>query len=302
MPIRHTLFRRGAPALLCGMSLAFAGCSFVSEHLEHETRTMHVEHVPASALKVRTENGHVEAQGAPGSVTSAQVTIQAELRARTVERLAQTRIMATRDESGLLFIRVEWPDGGRLGSEGCDLDIHIPDARGIDIQTSNSALRIENLAGSALLHTSNGNIAVKSQAGAVDARTSNGSVQLSGIAGDAGAESSNGNITIDAAGGPVRAKTSNGSITLQLQDDSPGPVALRTSNGNVTFIPGKAFRGPLGMSTSNGGVHMNSVPSVRTVSMSKKAASVIVGENGEQAPESSIQTSNGTIKVEFREQ
>jgi hypothetical protein len=286
-------------AFLAVGASVLTGCSLVTEHLERETRVSEVDYVSASPIKVRTENGAVDIKALGTSSAPAPVKLQAELRARTVERLSQTRILATRDPDGALFVRVEWPEGGRLGSEGCSFEILTPDARGADIQSTNGAIRIENLGGNAVLRTSNGNITAQSHEGGVDASTSNGGIHLNGIGGEVVAESSNGNIAIDGGRGAARAKTSNGSIKVRFEDGAAGPAILSTSNGSVTLVCGSSFRGRLLMGTSNGGVHFNSPPGVRTISTNKRDAVVVVGERGEDAPESSIQTSNGTIQVEF---
>jgi hypothetical protein len=299
MVIQRRRTSRAFGALLAIAALASAGCSFTGEHLERDPRTSRVDHVTASPIKVRTENGAVDVRSPGAPDAPSQVTIHAEVRARTVERLAQTHILATRDTDGTLFVRVEWPDGGRLGSEGCSFDIQLPDARGIDIASSNGSIRTENLKGNALLHTSNGNVTVQTQAGAVDVSTTNGGIHLTAITGDAVAESSNGTITIDGCRAQAKARTSNGSVKVRLDSEAAGPAILRTSNGSVTLGAGPSFRGVLRMSTSNGGVHFNTPSGVRTISTSKRDAVVAVGDRPDDAPESSIQTSNGTIQVEF---
>ncbi len=154
---------------------------------------MTVAHVAASPMTVRTVNGAISVAADPAKT---EVSISADLHAQTLDRLARTKIVATRDADGALRIEVAWADGQRLNSEGCDFDIVAPDVRGIDVDTSNGAIIVTDLGGNALLKSSNGKITATHQAGDVRAATSNGAIVITDPAGNVKAGSSNGAIEV----------------------------------------------------------------------------------------------------------
>src|SRR5690606_1785966 len=106
-------------------------------NLERETRVMQVAHTPSAPLVIRTDNGKVEIVSDPAA---SDVSITAELRAQTLDRLERTSVNAARGEDGTLRIGVNWADGRPLNSEGCSFDIVVPDALGVDVETHNGAI------------------------------------------------------------------------------------------------------------------------------------------------------------------
>jgi hypothetical protein len=108
-------FRRLAGAALLGSMVVLGGCVFGPIHLERETRVLSVEHTAAAPLFVRTVNGGVTVIADPAA---ADVSITAEVKAQTLDRLAATKVVASRDADGTLRVEIAWPDGQRLNSEG----------------------------------------------------------------------------------------------------------------------------------------------------------------------------------------
>ncbi len=198
------------------------------------------------------------------------------------ERLGQATIVANRNSSGVLEVSAKAPEGGWRNSEGCDFEIAVPDAAGVDLSTGNGAIEIEGLSGAAKLETSNGRITIKGHSGSVEARTSNGRIEATDV------------------GGPVNARTSNGSVTVRLAAASEGPATIQTSNGAVTLELSAAFRGDLDAHTSNGSIHVPSSPpdGVRKFSsrVDRNSAHLAIGDNG---PASSVQTSNGSVTIKY---
>lgn len=279
------------------MAASLAGCELGAVHLEHETRELQVSQMSEAPIEVRTVNGKVSIVADP---SASDVLISAELKAQTIERLALTSVVAARDPNGTLRIGVAWPDGRALRGEGCDFQITVHDAAGVDIKTSNGAILIDGLAGPALLRSSNGRIEALRHAGPVDADTSNGAVRVVDPAGEVRAESSNGSITVLNARSSVHADTSNGRVTIELAGECTGPVFADTSNGRINLTVGRAFAGLLSMKTSNAGVTINGLdahPGARLVSTRKNAAELRFGDS--QAP-STCTSSNGSITLDVR--
>ncbi len=286
----RTLRSAGGVAMLAA-ALASGGCvSWMDSHLDREARTISASYSPSAALRVETENGRITVDRGGQDA----VTIVAELRARTVERLAQTRILADMvgDE---LFVRVEWPDGRRLGNEGCTFEITTPGADGFTLTSSNGRITATGLSGEGRADSSNGAIRIADHAGDAHAETSNGSITLERIAGDASADTSNGRVTVEHVAGALDVSTSNGSVHLRLVDSSTGPFRVRTSNGGVTVVLGDAFSGRIDMETNNGRVQIGGGLRTTTVEMSKESGVIVVGSGA--GAESRIRTSNGSIRV-----
>jgi len=254
------------------------------------TRVVSLSHVAGSAVKVRSENGSVKLTAA----NVPEATINAEVRARTQERLDQVKVVAVRGASGELSISVEWPAPGRQGSEGASMEIKVPDGKNIDIKTSNGSITVAGMDGSAVLVSSNGAIAVDDQDGPVNASTSNGVITITAPGGPVVAESSNGSIKVIKAPGKVKADSSNAKITVELLPTNPGPVNLDTSNGSIVFSFGPAFSGVLKASTSNGSIKMDGV---MAKTKSKNSATIELGEKPSEAPGSVLDTSNESITI-----
>lgn len=282
-------------------ALASNGCIIIADGSDHdsdwsgsssvvkETRRFEIAHQPATPLNVRTQNGSVEVEAAP---QDAKVVVTAIVRAKNEDRLAGTRVIAERDNTGVVRVSVAWPDDKRLSNEGVSFEITTPDAKGVDIDTSNGSVRVAGLSGAANLESSNGRITVARHSGDVVAKTSNGRVDAERISGALNARSSNGSISARDIGGAVEADTSNGGVDVRLADSSPGPVRIDTSNGSVDVECGKGFTGSVVMSTSNASARFRDGAGHTVRGKDRLEASV-----GGGGPRSKISTSNGGIEV-----
>lgn len=281
-----------AGAILVSAS-ALGGCMISqdswSSNVERKTVSLDIEHVSGSAIDVESENGAVVVRA---SDDAQSVTVSAEIRAKTVERLEATKIVASRNDQGALVLRVEWPDNKREGSEGVSFDVTLPDAHGVTISTGNGRIELEDLSGDANLETSNGRIMVSDHDGPVFASTSNGRIEVRDIGGEARLRTSNGRVIAEDVGGPVDIVTSNGSIEIELEDGVQGACSAKTSNGSIDFGVGKSMKASLDLSTSNGKIVVNRGGE----SMSFKRSARIELNGG--GPTCTLSTSNGSITVE----
>ena len=277
--------------LVLAVSIAlFAACDeFDFDDLVREERTLTADHVAGGALDVRTANGSVTVE----REARADVQIEAEIAARSQERLDEIEVVVEREDDRTLAISIRWPEGGRRGSESASLTIAIPDVDGVEIATSNGSITVEGLAGEADLETSNGSVTVEDHDGEVSIETSNGRVEASGVDGDIEADTSNGRIEIDGATGSVLATTSNGGIDIRLDDASAGPVEARTSNGAIDLEVGGGFTGVLTVQTANGSIDIEVPGTVEIVERSTRRAELDFGGSGDSVARSS----NGRISV-----
>lgn len=253
-----------------------------------ETRTLRVPVNAGGAVDVRTRNGNVEVHAGSG----AEAIVVATLRARTQQRLDETKVVADAS-AGKLNVRVEWPDGRPQSGEGCSVKIDAPAPSGVHVDTSNGKIVLHDTSGLADLDTSNGAIRVINHAGEVQADSSNGGIDIRDVSGPVEAITSNGRIELMNVGGRAVAHTSNGSILAHLAESSPGPVQLRSSNGSIDLALGSAFTGELKVSTSNGNVRLNS-PATVTNMVSGRSATLQFGSGGAA---SSVITSNASVSI-----
>ncbi len=236
---------------------------------ETETRVEAVGHVADSGLRVRTRNGSVTVRR--DDRTDVQIT--AKLRAVNLERLAETKIVARRDNDGTLDIYVDWPGDQPKNNEACSFQLLMPDAGRIDITSSNGSLHIEDLGDEVVLVSSNGAIQVAGVKGPVHARTSNGAIKIA------------------AALGPIEAKTSNGSINARRM---AGPFDLRTTNGGITIDLAPDFAGEIDLHTSNAKLDVSGLDNARLISSGKDSMRLSLGD---QDTVSTANTTNGRILV-----
>lgn len=264
---------RAAGMMLVPISLALgAGCNPLSPLVERRA-TFEISPAGDAPLEVRTANGAIGVL--EGS--DQKIVIQALIKARTQERADATTVAATSDANGSFVISPQWP-GERMSGEGCSMEIVTPGVRSIALVTSNGAITLSGLSGSARLNTSNGAIKVDGFTGVVDASTSNGSV------------------TIVGATHGVSARSSNGSLKITMADTAQGPAVLSTSNGSIELTVGTAFAGSLSATTSNGTVGI-SAPNARDIVTSRGMGSARFGD-GDGV--STLKSSNGSIAVRGR--
>jgi hypothetical protein len=268
--------------------LGLAGC--VVEPLHEQTRAMSVVHAAGNAIDVRTANGGVTVVRGPGP----DVSIAALLTSPSQERLALARVEAERNQDGALLVFVTWPGGRRQSREGCSLDITVPEATGVRIETSNGSIRVGGLGGPADLTTSNGSVHAVRHDGPVVVRTSNGRIELRDVEGRVDAATSNGTVDAKGIGAGVRARSSNGPIQISLRPDASGPVDADSSNGAVELVVGPAFAGEVNLHTSNGSVSIPSASVATVLSQSGTSADVRLGTGGEP---SRLRTSNAGVRL-----
>ncbi len=301
-------------AWLAAAVLAAGGCNLNLSHgpaLYKVEKTLVVPYVAGSALSVQGRNGSIEVAKADRQ----DVQIIARIAAQTPERAEAVEISAQRLDDGLLRVEAIWPDGKPLNNEGCAFVIELPDADGLDLNTSNGRLAISNLAGHAKLVTSNGAIHIEGHAGSAEVSTSNGSIDAHQITGPVTARTSNGRITLEPAAdnpgpfdvntsngsiraqqiaGPLQAHTSNGSINMALSDANAGPIDISTSNGSIDLTLGADFAGQLRLQTSNGRINSADLHGAARLDEGKQHLLAAFGDS-EQI--STVRTSNSSITV-----
>ncbi|MBA3975120.1 MAG: hypothetical protein C0504_13005 [Candidatus Solibacter sp.] len=125
------------------------------------------------------------------------------------------------------------------------------------LETSNGALRAENIDGGARMRTSNGSVKLWRVNGDVEATTSNGTIEVSEYSGAARLKTSNGRVKGDGIRGSFSADTSNGSIDVTIAElDAGRALNLGSSNGTVTLAVEKYNGNPITVHTSNSSINV----------------------------------------------
>lgn len=274
------LRRRLHLTLAAVLSLPMTACTFGYEDPMRATTTLteHTDHIPGSALEVRTRNGRVEVYAAPDRT---DVTIEASPRARGAtqeeadRRLKEITLSISREAGQRLVVKPIFPQPIKRG-DGASFVIRVPDADGVHVNTGNGSIVVEGLAGDLVADTSNGAIRVRDHNGPIEVGSSNGSLRLENV------------------NGPVRGDTSNGGITLTLAAEQEGPLHLDTSNGSISVTVGPGFAGSVKMDTSNGAVTVrDNSGRIRYQQISRSKGRVVVGDG---KASSRLDTSNGAIR------
>lgn len=244
----------------------------------------------ASELEIATHNGRIEVVKGPVH----RILVEGEIRATTQDRADATMLAFEILSPGLTKVSLRWPEGGRKGSEGCDLKITVPGAAGIRAHSGNGAIEVRESSAPLELESSNGRVAALDCQGAVRIKTSNGAVEVTGAVPRVYAATSNGRIAVRGALGEVDAKTSNGAIEVVLAAENPGPVKLESSNGRIQLHYGAGFGGRITGETSNGSLTADLPPGA---TLHHRAKSGIDAQWGSSEHRSHVRTSNGAVGI-----
>jgi DUF4097 and DUF4098 domain-containing protein YvlB len=236
---------------------------------ELSTTTPHVAGMP---LRVDTANGSINVAKADRR----DVAIVAKVSALNAERLAATKISATRLGDGTLMIQCNWPGGQPESREVCSFEVQIPEAVGVSLQSENGNLQLADLAGAAHLLATNGNIDIDRHAGPIKAYTTNGTVAIS-----------------DAIGA-VKVDTANGAVKIALAPQGAGPIEVNGVNTAIDLAVGPAFTGSLSLGTTSGMLSVD--PSIMAPRQSGDPHEMQLAFGNSNA-KSSATTVNGTIHV-----
>lgn len=211
-------------------------------------------------------------------------------------------------------IRTVRPSGHR-GSMGASYVIKIPRRTSLErIESSNGAVRVNDVEGDARLRTSNGGVHASRLLGALEARTSNSGVELTDVEGPVVLQTSNGGIRVRDVRGALEAVTSNGAINASLREVEPGkPLRLQTSNGSVELALDGLRNNELVATTSNASITVRlpagvsaqvkaqtSNASITTdfdVTTRRVSKNELEGTIGSGGPLLTLTTSNGSIKL-----
>jgi hypothetical protein len=180
-------------------------------------------------LEIVNTNGIIQASPAGGG----QVEVRAERIAKaSTDEGAQELLkqLELREDVSPDRVRIETRGPAtRIRRSGHEVRyyVRVPDGLAVQFETTNGAVRLENLKGQ------------------IVASTTNGGVRGSGLSGSVKASSTNGGVTIEMSSvtGDVDLGTTNGGIRLELPADVKAALDARCVNGGISVSDDLPFQG-----------------------------------------------------------
>lgn len=301
---------RAQVILIPAAALFLAGCDDldlgVLDRYKEDFRQEH-QLKPGGKILLEGFNGSVEIR----SWEKDSVEVFGTKSASTEARLRDIKIDVDSTPDSLR-IRATRPTG--RGNSGVKFVLRVPKRVELsDIHTSNGAIRVEDIDGTATLRTSNGSVRVFRFNGKLRADTSNASIECSACVGGAYLRTSNGSISGELAKGAFEAITSNSSIELRLRETDPTqPIRLESSNGKIDLTLDTPRQLRAGTSNSSillrlpasANANLRATTSNSSISSDFEVSTSgalsknrLEGQIGSGGPLLELSTSNGSIKI-----
>lgn len=242
-------------------------------------------------LEVHGFSGRVRVNsGSPGSIrVRAKLKNPHSIEYRAVQEGDLVKVEARPDrQSGRVL---PGPFGQRCG---VNIEVVVPVATGVDLETSNGLVEVRGTEGGGTLRTTNGRIKVERFKGDLEASTSNGAVTLKTFSGSAELATTNSRISIEDGSGRFDARTTNGSVKFQGSMEPGGANRLSTTNGSIKVALGAEPSLKLAAAADNGRVRCDVPGFVPTLDRRRK----VEGTVGKGGAELTARTTNGSIAIE----
>jgi len=213
---------------------------------------------PGGTLKVDTQRGGIEVEGAPGN--RVEVKVIREIRNTSREKaqeIWEKFPVDFRQQGNDVFVTAEYIEKNRLRRFWDDIGrrlrvrfiITVPEVYQLDLKTSGGGISVAQVEGQILSRTSGGSLNFDAITGDIRGRTSGGSITIGQVNGDTEVHTSGGSITISQARGDVDAHTSGGSITVH---EVMGTIRADTSGGSIKATITRQPQGDCYLKTSGG--------------------------------------------------
>ena len=307
--------------IIATASLLAAIAAPASAKIEREVeKTFQVQ--PGVLLKVSTAGGNISVSTSHDNVVKivAKEHIRASSEAEADDVLSKLDLKmeqsggeveaSARYDTGFGLHFGNWPP------VQVDFIVSIPQDASVELKTSGGNVTVDDLDGTANIHTSGGDIKLAVIGGEIDASTSGGNVILedgkakvrletSGgnisvkhIGGTADLHTSGGDIKIDSAEGSVDAETSGGDVKAGFTGGLKGDCSLSTSGGQVKAAVSKGAAFHLDASTSGGEVDASGL--TITIEHGGSGKSSLSGNVNGGGPDLKLHSSGGDIEIQAR--
>jgi len=199
-------------------------------------------------------------------------------------------------ETGNGSIKIE-DAGGKVVAKTSIGRITLQNAQGpAEIRSGNGSLEVQNVRGAVEAHTSIGSISVEKPTGPVTAKSGNGAISIKEALQGVDAQTSIGSIKLNQVAGSIHGKTDNGSLQVRMDRDATDEVRLKTGIGSIDLHVSSSLGGVLDAKTGIGQIQLKGNPASVKLSGEKRSKQLILGEKG---PQSSVQTGNGSINLNW---
>jgi DUF4097 and DUF4098 domain-containing protein YvlB len=183
-------------------------------------------------------------------------------------------------------------------------EIGIPKKFNVEMKTAGANIRLDDLEGNTIAHTSSGSITLGRISGTVEARDAGGNIAIESAGGTLTAHTSSGSIKVRDAGRKSDLSNAGGDIMIE---NATGSVAAATSSGSI--IVGSA-KGSVSAKNAGGNIRIGQVEENVTAQTSsgtiqiKTAKGNVLADNaggsieiGEAGATVAAHTSSGSIKI-----
>jgi DUF4097 and DUF4098 domain-containing protein YvlB len=251
--------------------------------------------ITGNQIEIDMFNGEITVRPGPDGAISATVT-RTGVGSDQAAALADAQkidVTLTEAAGGAVLRATYTPDPTKPDRRGASAAVTVPAGAVLVLRTSNGAVTVDGITGTALVDTSNADVIETGPMEALRAKTSNGKISVAQGGGLITLETSNGAIDVRATDATVQAATSNGAITFAGSLAS-GSSRMETSNSSIDVtLPSDASFG-LDAQTSNAGITSDfTVSGGGSSSKDRLTGSVGAGSGTSLV----LRTSNGDIHI-----
>ena len=138
--------------------------------------------------------------------------------------------------------------------DGSDLEIKVPTASTLDVETVSADITAEKVSGALKLETVSGSVTAGGDPAKFDARSVSGDVEITAASAPGRAKSVSGDVTLKGVAGAVEAGSVSGKVLVTGGEVSG--VELETTSGDIRFAAGLAKNARLDAKTVSGEVEL----------------------------------------------
>jgi DUF4097 and DUF4098 domain-containing protein YvlB len=183
--------------------------------------------------------------------------------------------------------------------------ITIPRKFDVNLRTAGGDIRLDELDGNALTHTSSGSVRIAKTSGSIEAKNAGGDISIEDAGGPVVAHTSSGSIKVQKARARLEASNSGGNIRLEdVGDDvvvstSSGSITIAKSTGSVEAnnaggdVKIESAGGNVSAQTSSGSIHLGSIKG-KSIRLRNSGGNIEVLQADGSV---SAQTSSGSIRI-----
>lgn len=291
--------KRALTTILCLATFITTACA--KKDVVEETIEQTLDFQVGQLLKVSGINGGITVKIGRDDQIEMKVIkrAKADSEQEAEELLENTYIEIDPTDKGL-EISTKRPKQGMF-SRGKNVTVKyiltVPQLITLDLHTTNGNIEVTETEGSIVAKTTNGKIHIDGTEGKVKTKSSNGKIHVTNVLGKVEARTTNGGIKLDEIQGGISASTTNGSVSIAVVEPSNESIHAQTTNGGIALTLPPDFHAQLQAQTTNGKISTDFPITVKGRFSGKSINGALNGGGDAQI---SLQTTNGSIKIDHR--